>query len=106
MSSLKIKRGKLALNLGESLRQNWSAAQLIEANIAEGRGRLSSTGAVMVDTGIYTGRSPKDKYFVREPSSEEQLWWGEVNQPIDQEIFESLYSLVHTEYEATTDEPT
>ena len=47
----------------------------------------------MVDTGIYTGRSPKDKYFVVEDMSKDNLWWGTVNQKIDSSIFDELLSL-------------
>lgn len=92
--------------LGHQVRYNWSAPRLIEANIAEGTGRLSPTGAVMVDTGIYTGRSPQDKYFVRESSSQDKLWWGEINQPIEELVFDELFELVQGEYLSKTDTPT
>ena len=96
----------LTLNLGAETRNNWSAPKLVEENIKEGRGRLTPTGAVMVDTGIYTGRSPKDKYFVREPSSEEHIWWGPVNQPMEAEVFKELTGLVEREYEEQQTQPT
>lgn len=60
------------------------------------RGYLTSLGAINVDTGIFTGRSPKDKYIVREPSSEANVWWAEPgkkssdNKPISQEVWEHL----------------
>ena len=66
---------KLSIHLGAERRQNWSAPRLVEEYLKDGSGRLSASGAAMVDTGIYTGRSPKDKYFVREPSSEQHIWW-------------------------------
>lgn len=94
------------LTLGNDVRYNWEASRLVEANILEGKGALTNTGAVAVDTGKYTGRSPNDKYFVKEPSSKDHLWWGEVNQPISEENFEELYSLVCSEYGATTSKPT
>ena len=96
----------LTLNLGFERRNNWSAPRLVEANIQEGRGRLTPTGAVMVDTGVYTGRSPKDKYFVREPSSAEHIWWGDVNQEMSPEVFQALATLVEGEYEAQQSCPT
>lgn len=55
---------------------------------------LTSQGAMAVDTGIYTGRSPGDKYFVQEPSSERELWWGTVNRPVSEEIFNELHDRV------------
>ena len=61
------------------------------------RGTLTSLGAINVDTGIFTGRSPKDKYIVREPSSEQNVWWADPskkkcsdNKPISQEVWEHL----------------
>jgi phosphoenolpyruvate carboxykinase (ATP) len=53
-------------------------------------GRLAEGGPLIVDTGRHTGRSPNDKFVVREPSSEDRLWWGKVNQEIDEEHFEGL----------------
>ncbi len=52
---------------------------------------LTSQGAMSVDTGIFTGRSPKDKYFVEEPSSKDELWWGNINQPTSEAVFNELY---------------
>ena len=59
---------------------------------------MAMNGAVMVDTGEYTGRSQKDKYFVVEPISEDKLWWGPVNSKIDAPIFEELYDKVINYY--------
>jgi phosphoenolpyruvate carboxykinase (ATP) len=53
-------------------------------------GRLAEGGPLVVDTGRHTGRSAKDKFFVREPKSEDRISWGEVNQPIDEEHFDGL----------------
>ena len=52
---------------------------------------LSHGGAFITKTGKYTGRSPKDRFVVKEASSKDQLWWGEVNQPISEEKFDSLF---------------
>ena len=51
-------------------------------------------GAAMVDTGIYTGRSPKDKYIVDESSSNKKVWWGDVNQKISEEIFDIFKQVI------------
>ncbi len=53
-------------------------------------GRLAEGGPLVVDTGRHTGRSAKDKFFVREPESEDRIAWGDVNQPISEERFEGL----------------
>jgi phosphoenolpyruvate carboxykinase (ATP) len=51
---------------------------------------ISSTGASMCDTGIYTGRSPKDKYFVDQGPSNEHISWGDINQKVDKEVYDEL----------------
>ena len=48
----------------------------------------------MVDTGLFTGRSPLDKYIVEEATSSENIWWGDVNRKISSEIFDELYQKV------------
>jgi phosphoenolpyruvate carboxykinase (ATP) len=52
--------------------------------------RLAEGGPLVVDTGRHTGRSAKDKFFVREPESEGRIDWGDVNQPISEERFEGI----------------
>ena len=51
---------------------------------------LAEGGPLVVDTGKHTGRSPNDRFVVREPESEDRIWWGNVNVPIDEEKFEGL----------------
>jgi phosphoenolpyruvate carboxykinase (ATP) len=48
----------------------------------------------VVDTGRFTGRSPKDKFVVREPGSEDRIWWGKVNQPLEEDNFDGLRAKV------------
>ncbi|HVL24303.1 MAG TPA: phosphoenolpyruvate carboxykinase (ATP), partial [Thermomicrobiales bacterium] len=67
-------------------------AALIEASIAQQEGRRSSTGAIAVQTGTFTGRSPKDKYVVEEAASRDEIWWGSVNHPLPEETFDRLLS--------------
>ena len=58
--------------------------------LVRGGARLAEGGPLVVDTGIHTGRSPQDRFVVREPGSEERIAWGAVNQPVDEESFEGL----------------
>jgi len=62
------------------------------------RGKLTESGAVAVDTGIFTGRSPKDKYLVRDDTTRNTVWWSDQgkndNKPISKEIWGDLKSLV------------
>ena len=73
---------------------NLVPARLVELALKNGEGVLASHGPLSVSTGKYTGRSPKDKFFVRQQPSEENIWWGEVNQPFDREKFDALHTKV------------
>lgn len=67
---------------------------LYEHALRRGDGSVAHKGPLVVDSTPYTGRSPKDKYIVREPSTEAEIWWGDVNHPMDPEVFEKLYARV------------
>ena len=69
---------------------NLSSAALVEAVVVRKEGQLSETGALMTDTGQFTGRSPKDRYIVSDHLTEDKVWWGEVNIPFDSEKFDAL----------------
>jgi phosphoenolpyruvate carboxykinase (ATP) len=58
--------------------------------LARENGRLAEGGSLVVETGRHTGRSPKDRFVVREPGSEDRIAWGAINQPIAEESFDSL----------------
>jgi phosphoenolpyruvate carboxykinase (ATP) len=73
---------------------NLSPAELVEEAVKRGQGKLASNGAIRVDTGEYTGRSPRDKYLVRRPATEEKIWWGKVNAEVTPEVAERLLALV------------
>jgi phosphoenolpyruvate carboxykinase (ATP) len=67
---------------------NLSTPALYEEAIRRYGGMLSRLGPLVVRTGQFTGRLPNDKFIVREPSSEKNVWWGKVNRPFDPEKFE------------------
>ena len=92
-------------DLGQVLR-NLPVEDIIENIVDHQEGTLGLNGAVMVDTGRYTGRSPKDKYFVDEGSSNKNLWWGPVNAKIDESIFDDLYEQVVDYYNHSDDSNT
>ncbi|MGG0717409.1 phosphoenolpyruvate carboxykinase (ATP) [Robertmurraya massiliosenegalensis] len=71
-----------------------SVPQLVEKVLRRNEGLLTSTGAVCATTGTYTGRSPKDKYIVKERSSKDKIDWGSINQAISEEAFDRLYTKV------------
>ncbi|GAB4522249.1 MAG: phosphoenolpyruvate carboxykinase [Anaerolineae bacterium] len=70
---------------------NLSPAELYEHIIRNDEGVMTDEGAIRILTGQYTGRSPKDKFFVEEASSKDHIWWGEVNQPISEDVFDRLH---------------
>lgn len=80
-------------NAGEVL-WNLGTAQLIEYSLSQQEGMLASGGALVVRTGQHTGRSPQDKFVVRDPNTEDKIWWGSVNQPFEPEKFDALYKRV------------
>ena len=63
---------------------------------------MAEGGPLAVDTGVHTGRSPKDKFVVREPGSESRIWWGDVNAPLGEDKFEGLREKV-TDYLSARD---
>ena len=69
-------------------------ADLVEHAVRRGEGMIGPAGQVVVETGKHTGRSPKDKFFIREPGSESHIDWGKVNQPIDVAKFDALFARV------------
>jgi len=71
-----------------------STPELYEQTLRRGEGELAHKGALVVDTVPYTGRSPKDKYVVRESTTEAEIWWGDVNHPMEPEVYDALYERV------------
>ena len=97
-----IDLGYLGLNISGEICRNLSIEKLIQEGLLNKETKMSMNGAVMVDTGIYTGRSPKDKYIVEEDSTKENIWWGDVNQKLDEEIFDELFGLIKDFYNSNS----
>ncbi len=85
---------KLGLVDNTNIYHNTGYDELLAHEINNNECKVSTLGATICDTGIFTGRSPKDKYFVDQSPSNTNISWGDVNQPISPEIFEEL--LQHT----------
>jgi phosphoenolpyruvate carboxykinase (ATP) len=70
---------------------NLPAAALYEEAVRRGEGEIAADGPLTCRTGHHTGRSPNDKFVVREPSSESEIAWGKVNRPVDPAHFDALH---------------
>jgi phosphoenolpyruvate carboxykinase (ATP) len=75
-------KGKVFINL--------TASELVEHALHNKEGYLSSTGALMADTGNFTGRSPQDRYIVLDEKTKDSVWWGEINVPFEEDKFDAL----------------
>lgn len=71
---------------------NLPTSALYEEAVRRREGLIGHLGPLVVRTGHHTGRSPNDKFIVREPSSEDNIWWGNVNRPFDPDRFDRLYA--------------
>src|SRR6266511_1484485 len=75
----------------DRVRWNLTAAELYEEAVRGREGVIAAEGALACRTGLHTGRSPNDKFVVREPSSEAEIAWGKVNRPMDPAQFDLLH---------------
>lgn len=78
-------------NLGNQF-WNLSPAELVEDTIINGQGVLTDTGAIAIETGEFTGRSPKDRFVVCDEKTENSVWWGDINIKFTPERFDALYN--------------
>lgn len=82
---------KLGLtNIGK-VHYNLSYEELFDHEVKNGEGCVTSNGTFSVDTGIFTGRSPKDKYFVDQAPSNQHISWGKLNHKVSKEVFDELF---------------
>ncbi|MBU3822104.1 phosphoenolpyruvate carboxykinase (ATP) [Flavobacteriaceae bacterium XHP0103] len=74
-----------------------SPEELHDITIENGQGKEASSGALAVNTGEFTGRSPKDRFIVKDEVTKDRVWWGDINIQFDSEKFDKLYNKV-TDY--------
>ncbi len=89
LASLEVLKGT-GLSIARSIHANLTAPQLVQASLVKGESRLSAEGAVIVRTGVHTGRSVADKWVVDEPETTADVWWGKVNQKLSPSNFNTL----------------
>ena len=73
---------------------NLSAKELANIAVEKGQATLTSSGAININTGEFTGRSPMDRFIVRDAITEESVWWGNVNLSFDENKFDALHQKV------------
>jgi phosphoenolpyruvate carboxykinase (ATP) len=87
--------GNVGIKPERNVYRNLSTPVLVEAALRRYEGELADNGALVVRTTTdRTGRSPLDKYVVREPSTEKDIWWGKVNVEMEPAVFDRLYAKV------------
>jgi phosphoenolpyruvate carboxykinase (ATP) len=86
--------GKLGIENLQHVYRNLSIPTLVEHAVIRGEGCLAENGALVVETGKYTGRSPNDKFIVDEPSARQSVDWNKFNVPLSEASFERLYQKV------------
>lgn len=94
MGSVKARTAAKSLVKGPHVHRNLSAPQLVEAAIARGEASLAANGALVALTGARTGRSPRDKFIVRDETTDGAVNWGKVNQPFEPAAFQALLDRV------------
>lgn len=82
----------LGLNRASNVFWNLTPAELVEETIVSGQGLLTNTGALAINTGEFTGRSPKDRFIVCDSKTEDAVWWGEINKKFDSKDFDQLFN--------------
>ena len=83
----------------QDFKRNLHIDDLIKDAVENKEGVIGLNGALMVDTGEFSGRIPNDKFIVDEDSSSEDIWWGAVNQKLSQNNFDYLLKKVLDTYE-------
>ena len=82
----------LNLKAGLGVKYQLSAAELVKEALENNEGALASSGALAIDTGKFTGRSPKDRFIVSDDVTENTVWWGDINIKFSPDKFDSLLS--------------
>ncbi len=83
---------QLGLSNVEMAYWNLHPSELIEETIIRGEGVLTDVGALAIDTGEFTGRSPKDKFVVYDNNTKDSVWWGDVNNRFESDKFDILHN--------------
>lgn len=87
---MKTDLAALGIKNPSTIHHNLGSGRLIEEAVKRGEGHLSRHGALIVNTGKYTGRSPNDKFTVKDAETADSVWWGKVNKPLEPGVFDKM----------------
>ena len=79
------------IETGAELHWNLSTAPIVEEAVRRGEGSLAKDGPLVVATGRHTGRSAQDRFVVRDEVTQDTVWWGKSNKPMDSDAFDRLH---------------
>ena len=79
---------------------NLKPDELANISIEKKQATLTSTGAININTGEFTGRSPMDRFIVRDAITEDSVWWGEINLSFESDKFDALQPVSYTHLRA------
>ena len=80
--------------LSSNIKFNFSSKQLSEISVKKKQAKLTSTNAISINTGKFTGRSPEDRFIVEDENTKDHIWWGDINKPFNSEKFDLLQQKV------------
>jgi phosphoenolpyruvate carboxykinase (ATP) len=89
---MKVDLAALGIKKPATIHHNLSNTRLIEEAVRRREGNLTQHGALVVNTGKYTGRSPNDKFTVKDAETADAVWWGKVNKPMEPAVFDKLHA--------------
>ena len=90
---------ELGFNKLTKVHWNLSPLALSEISVNKKMGVLNDTGALAINTGKFTGRSPKDRFIVKDKTTANTVWWGDINIPIDEKKFDLLQKKIINYFE-------
>ena len=87
---------RFGLYIADSIRYQLSPNQLVRHCLRRKEGVLNDTGALVIHTGAFTGRSPKDRYIINDEITSSTVHWNDFNQPMDEIYFNRIFSAITT----------
>ena len=80
--------------ISQNIYHNLDTDSLVRLALNNNEGKLNKTGALLINTGEYTGRAPNDRFIVLDDITKDEVNWGKINKPISEEIFSNLFKML------------